>query len=137
MEKNASRGGPLAALVTASAAELLANIARASRDVWPEARAVAAQAESLRDRATPLAQLSADAYEDALARCGTSWAPWHIVPANAKWYRNYVIARAIVERLEPYERAWQRTLAEVGRQQLQALQQAHIPEREAGPQAKK
>lgn len=77
------------------------------------------------------------AYEDALARCGTSWAPWHIVPANAKWYRNYVIARAIVERLEPYERAWQRTLAEVGRQQLQALQQAHIPEREASPQAKK
>lgn len=67
---DASGGGPLAALVTASAAELLAGIARASEDVWPEARAVAAQAESLRDRVTPLAKLSADAYERALASTG-------------------------------------------------------------------
>jgi methenyltetrahydrofolate cyclohydrolase len=71
--ENASRGGPLAALVTASAAELLAKIARASTDVWPEARAVAAQAESLRDRAAPLAQLSADAYEQALAATGSDF----------------------------------------------------------------
>jgi formiminotetrahydrofolate cyclodeaminase len=68
--ENASRGGPLAALVTASAAELLAKIARASTEMWPDARAVAAQAESLRDRVTPLAQLSAEAYERALAATG-------------------------------------------------------------------
>jgi methenyltetrahydrofolate cyclohydrolase len=61
-----SGGGPLAALATASAAELLASIARASTKNWPEARGVAAQAESLRDRATPLAGLSAEAYESAL-----------------------------------------------------------------------
>jgi methenyltetrahydrofolate cyclohydrolase len=61
-----SGGGPLAALATASAAELLASIARASTKNWPEARGVAAQAESLRDRATPLAGLSAEAYERAL-----------------------------------------------------------------------
>ena len=60
-------GGPLAARVTASAAELLAAIARASKDTWPEARGVAAQAESLRDRVIPLAELSTEAYERALA----------------------------------------------------------------------
>ena len=66
----ASGGGPLAALVTASAAQLLADIARASRDHWPDARGVAAQAESLRDRATPLADLTAQAYEHALGAEG-------------------------------------------------------------------
>jgi PPK2 family polyphosphate:nucleotide phosphotransferase len=39
------------------------------------------------------------AYEDALERCGTKWAPWHIVPANKKWYRNLVVAQTIVETL--------------------------------------
>lgn len=40
------------------------------------------------------------AYEDALTRCNTDAAPWHIVPANRKWYRNLVITKAIVETLE-------------------------------------
>jgi methenyltetrahydrofolate cyclohydrolase len=66
----ASGGGPLAALATASAAELLATIARASTKNWPDARGVAAQAESLRDRAAPLGALSAEAYERALGAEG-------------------------------------------------------------------
>jgi hypothetical protein len=68
--QTASGGGPLAARVTASAAELLAAIARASKANWPEAAAVAAQAESLRDRALPLAELAAQAYEQALGAAG-------------------------------------------------------------------
>jgi PPK2 family polyphosphate:nucleotide phosphotransferase len=40
------------------------------------------------------------AYEDAIARCNTKHAPWHIVPANHKWYRNLVISSMIVETLE-------------------------------------
>ena len=63
-------GGPLAALVAASAAELLATIARGSTDGWPEARGAAAQAQSLHDRAAPLAELSASAYEHALGAEG-------------------------------------------------------------------
>src|SRR6266852_4457906 len=39
------------------------------------------------------------AYEDALSRCSTKWAPWHLVPANHKWYRNLVIAETIVQTL--------------------------------------
>ncbi|NLF75870.1 MAG: polyphosphate kinase 2 family protein, partial [Chloroflexi bacterium] len=40
------------------------------------------------------------AFEDVLTLCHTPWAPWHIVPANKKWYRNVVVSNAIVEALE-------------------------------------
>lgn len=40
------------------------------------------------------------AYEDALSRCSTKWAPWHIVPADHKWYRNLVVAEEIVRALK-------------------------------------
>ncbi len=40
------------------------------------------------------------AYEAVLNKCNTEYAPWHIVPANHKWYRNYVVSRAIAEALE-------------------------------------
>ena len=40
------------------------------------------------------------AYEDVLTLCNTEYAPWHIVPANRKWYRNFVIMSTIVETLE-------------------------------------
>lgn len=40
------------------------------------------------------------AYEDVLHFCNTDYAPWHIVPANRKWYRNLVITQTIVKALE-------------------------------------
>lgn len=40
------------------------------------------------------------AYEAALSRTSTPWAPWHIIPGNSKWYRNLVISNIIVETLE-------------------------------------
>ncbi len=39
------------------------------------------------------------AYADALSKTSTEWAPWYIVPANRKWYRNLVVASVIVETL--------------------------------------
>src|SRR5438093_9788802 len=59
-------GGSVAALVTAAAAGLLAKVARASKDGWADAAGIAAQAESLRERAAPLAQADAEEYEAAL-----------------------------------------------------------------------
>jgi PPK2 family polyphosphate:nucleotide phosphotransferase len=35
------------------------------------------------------------AYEIALRRCSTQWAPWFIVPADRKWYRDAVVARIL------------------------------------------
>ena len=40
------------------------------------------------------------AYEDALAATSTTHAPWYVVPANRKWYRNLVVATLVVEALE-------------------------------------
>jgi len=40
------------------------------------------------------------AYEDALSETSTDNAPWFVVPANKKWFRNYVVARTIVDTLE-------------------------------------
>jgi PPK2 family polyphosphate:nucleotide phosphotransferase len=40
------------------------------------------------------------AYEDALSKTSTDWAPWYIVPANRKWYRNLVVGTVIIETLE-------------------------------------
>ena len=39
------------------------------------------------------------AYEDAISKTSTQWAPWYIVPANRKWYRNLVVATVLVEKL--------------------------------------
>jgi PPK2 family polyphosphate:nucleotide phosphotransferase len=41
-----------------------------------------------------------EAYEDALTKTSNSWAPWYVVPANKKWYRNLVIASVIVKTLK-------------------------------------
>ena len=40
------------------------------------------------------------AYEVMLQRCSTDWAPWYIIPANKKWYRNLVITECIVDTLK-------------------------------------
>jgi PPK2 family polyphosphate:nucleotide phosphotransferase len=40
------------------------------------------------------------AYEDLLQRCNTRHAPWHIIPANRKWYRNLLISNLLRDTLE-------------------------------------
>jgi PPK2 family polyphosphate:nucleotide phosphotransferase len=40
------------------------------------------------------------AFEDMMAATSTVHAPWYIVPANRKWYRNLVVADRVVEALE-------------------------------------
>jgi len=40
------------------------------------------------------------AYEDALNKTSTEFAPWYVVPANRKWYRDLVISKVLVETLE-------------------------------------
>ncbi len=40
------------------------------------------------------------AYEDMLNRTSTAWAPWYVIPANKKWYRNWLIAKIVVKTLK-------------------------------------
>ena len=40
------------------------------------------------------------AYGIALTRCSTTWAPWYVIPANDKLYRNWAVAGILLETLQ-------------------------------------
>jgi PPK2 family polyphosphate:nucleotide phosphotransferase len=40
------------------------------------------------------------AYEEAIARTSTDHAPWYVVPADHKWFRNWAVSRIVIETLE-------------------------------------
>jgi PPK2 family polyphosphate:nucleotide phosphotransferase len=46
------------------------------------------------------------AYEDAISRCSTAHAPWHLIPANHKWYRNLLVAGIIADTLRDMDPQW-------------------------------
>ena len=61
------------------------------------------------------------AYEDALGATAAPHAPWYIVPADHKWFRNLAVATALVETLRPYKPQWQKALEAVGEQRKAEL----------------
>ncbi len=68
------------------------------------------------------------AYEDALDRCATKHAPWFIVPADKKWFRNLAVAEILRDALMPYRESWLEKLQEVGRerkQEIEAYRRSH------------
>jgi len=74
-----------------------------------------------------------EAYEDAISRTAAPHAPWIVVPANAKWYRNLVVAESIVEALREHRKVWRRTLGDMGRKRRAELAAARSARR-AGAQ---
>jgi PPK2 family polyphosphate:nucleotide phosphotransferase len=77
--------------------------------------------EDLQDRA--LWDDYMEAYGDAIERCGTEAAPWHVVPADRKWYRNWAISSLLVERLDRLGLGWPAPRFDV-EEQKKALQSA-------------
>ncbi len=53
------------------------------------------------------------AYEEALSRCSTGRAPWFIIPADHKWFRNLAIARIVVEHMESLKMAYPKPTADL------------------------
>ena len=41
-----------------------------------------------------------DAYNDVLRKCSTAKAPWYVIPANRKWFRNLAISQIVLDTLE-------------------------------------
>jgi PPK2 family polyphosphate:nucleotide phosphotransferase len=73
------------------------------------------------------------AYEDALSRGSADAAPWYIVPANRKWYRNLAIAETLVKTLKGYREEWRaalREMSERGRAELAALRSERQADRQ-------
>jgi PPK2 family polyphosphate:nucleotide phosphotransferase len=62
-----------------------------------------------------------EAYDDAISKTAAKHAPWSVVPANAKWYRNLVIAESIVQALRAQRKDWGKKLAQVAAEAKAAL----------------
>lgn len=63
------------------------------------------------------------AYEDAINQCSTKDAPWHIVPANKKWFRNLAVAQTIVDALKPYKKSWLKKLDAMGAEEKALIEE--------------
>jgi len=81
-------------------------------------------------RELPLWDDFTEAYEDVLNRCATRDAPWYLVPADKKWFRNLAVMDRIVRALRPYRKIWLDTLKEMGKSAMKEI-------RELRAQAKK
>ena len=46
------------------------------------------------------------AYSDALKKCNTEAAPWYVVPADRRWYRNWAVTNILVEQLQQMALTW-------------------------------
>ncbi len=44
-----------------------------------------------------------EAYEDALTECSTKRAPWYVIPANKKWFRNLAVAQILADAMESWK----------------------------------
>jgi PPK2 family polyphosphate:nucleotide phosphotransferase len=64
------------------------------------------------------------AYEDALSKCSTPHAPWYVIPANHKWFRNLAITETLVELLRPLKDGWLKALEARGKEELAAIREA-------------
>jgi PPK2 family polyphosphate:nucleotide phosphotransferase len=64
-----------------------------------------------------------EAYEDAISKTNAKHAPWIVVPANAKWYRNLLVAEAIADALRPYRDEWLAKLKDMGKQAKATLRE--------------
>jgi PPK2 family polyphosphate:nucleotide phosphotransferase len=64
-----------------------------------------------------------EAYDDAISACATADAPWYVVPADRKWFRNLAIAEAIVDLLRPHKDSWLQELETRGEAELKAIRE--------------
>ena len=56
-----------------------------------------------------------DAYEDVLNKCSTKSAPWYVVPADHKWFRNWMVATIVVEKLKSLSPKYPRPKADLSK----------------------
>ena len=58
------------------------------------------------------------AYEDAIGKCCTKEAPWFIIPANKKWFRNLAVSHIIAETLEDMDPKFPAPTVEISKLKL-------------------
>jgi len=84
-----------------------------------------------------------EAFEDALGKTSTEYAPWFIIPSNHKWFRNLAISRIVAETLESLNMKFPEPTVDIDeiKQKYHAIEQEERIGQEsaerAGPEAKK
>jgi PPK2 family polyphosphate:nucleotide phosphotransferase len=54
-----------------------------------------------------------DAYEDMLRKCSKRSAPWYVIPANHKWFRNLAVSQVLCEELEAMSLKYPKPVADL------------------------
>jgi PPK2 family polyphosphate:nucleotide phosphotransferase len=67
-----------------------------------------------------------DAYQVALERTNTEYAPWHVIPSDKKWYRNYAIGRLLLDALRGMDPQWPVADFDVGAEKRRLSEQPPI-----------
>lgn len=69
------------------------------------------------------------AYDTVMRRTSTTHAPWYVIPANRKWYRNLVIASLLHQHMEPHRELWSTSLRYIQESRLTAIQHVRSGEK--------
>jgi PPK2 family polyphosphate:nucleotide phosphotransferase len=56
-----------------------------------------------------------EAYDDALRKCSTEYAPWHVIPANHKWFRNLAVSEILRSHLEGMKLEYPKPVADLSK----------------------
>ncbi len=67
------------------------------------------------------------AYEIALERTNTEIAPWYVVPADKKWYRNLVVGQLLLEHLRGMNLQWPPADFDVDEQRRRLVEESPVP----------
>jgi PPK2 family polyphosphate:nucleotide phosphotransferase len=59
------------------------------------------------------------AYEAVLEQCSTRYAPWYVIPANKKWFRNYAVAQILRDELEAMDLEFPKPLEDLSKIQFE------------------
>jgi len=60
-----------------------------------------------------------DAFEEVLTKCNSDYAPWYVIPANRKWFRNLAVAQILVETLEGMKLQYPKPVADLSKIQFE------------------
>lgn len=66
-----------------------------------------------------------EAYDLVLERCNTDYAPWFVVPADRKWYRNWAVGELLREHLQALDLQWPVMTFDVAAEEFR-LSQTHV-----------
>ncbi|MEP6539266.1 MAG: polyphosphate kinase 2 family protein [Bryobacteraceae bacterium] len=59
------------------------------------------------------------AFEDAINHCSTAEAPWYVIPANRKWFRNLAVSEVIVQAMEKMKMHYPKPTADLSKIQFE------------------